>query len=113
MRFWWSLVGACCTSEAYARFVNGWCRVMKFTSDDEMRKISNLAQEFFERVLYDEKPLFVGDEATIWDVSMSTPAELLMRCSRYYGKPVSLDDLKLPLWKLLRLLNEGRDSGTL
>jgi len=27
---------------------------MKFTYDDEMRKISNLAQEFFERVLYDE-----------------------------------------------------------
>jgi hypothetical protein len=86
---------------------------MEFTRDDEMRKVSDLAQEFFERVLYDENPLFVGDEATIWDVSMSTPADLITRCSRYYGKPVSLDDLKQPLWKLLRQLNEGRSTGRL
>jgi len=47
-------------------------------------------------VLYDEEPsAFVSDEATIWDVSMApTPDELLVRCSTYYGRPVSLEDLR-------------------
>ena len=34
-----------------------------------MQKIPELTQEFFEHVLYDEEPLFISDEATIWDVS--------------------------------------------
>ena len=84
---------------------------MEFTSDLEMQKIRDLTQEFFQHVLYDEKPLFVGDEATIWDVSMSSPTDLLTRCSQYYGKPVSMADLEQPLWRLLRQLNEGRSAG--
>jgi hypothetical protein len=81
---------------------------MEYSSDVEMRKVSREAQEFFEKVLYDEEPVFVSDEATIWDVSMSTADELLERCSKYYGKALSAGDLKQPLWKLLRQLNEGR-----
>jgi len=42
-----------------------------------MGKIQDFAQDFFEHVLYDEKPLFVSDEATILDVSTSEAAELL------------------------------------
>jgi hypothetical protein len=38
---------------------------MEFSSDVEMRKVSREAQEFFEKVLYDEEPLFVSDEATL------------------------------------------------
>ena len=42
---------------------------MEFSPDEKMRKIPELAREFFEQVLSDEyEPLFVGDEATIWDV---------------------------------------------
>ncbi|HEY6390478.1 MAG TPA: hypothetical protein VIX89_04320 [Bryobacteraceae bacterium] len=81
---------------------------MDFSSDEEMRKIPELAEEFFACVLYDEAPLFVGDEATIWDVSMATPEELLKRCSEYYGTSVSLDDLKQPLWRLLPQLSARR-----
>ena len=64
-----------------------------------------VARDLFEHVLYDEKPLVVWDEATMWDVSMSAPADLLARLSRHYHKPVSIDDLRLPLWKLLRRVN--------
>jgi hypothetical protein len=52
--------------------------------------------------------LFVSDEATIWDVSMAAPEEITKRCSEYYGIPVSMDDLKQPLWKLLSQLDAAR-----
>jgi hypothetical protein len=82
--------------------------IMEFGSDERVQRIPELAQEFFEHVLYDEEPLFVSDEATIWDVSMAAPEELRRRCSEYYGTSVSLDDLKQPLWKLLPQLSARR-----
>lgn len=82
---------------------------MEFSSEVEIQKIPELVQEFFERVLFDEEPLFVGDEATIWDVSMATPEELVRRCSEYYRTTVSSEDLKQPLWKLISQLNEKRN----
>jgi hypothetical protein len=81
--------------------------VIPFSSDSEMQKIPELTQEFLEHVLYDEEPLFISDEATIWDVSMSTGEELVKRISEYYGKTISESDLKQPLWKLIRQLNDG------
>ena len=72
---------------------------MEFSSDVETRKIPALVEAFFEHVLFDEEPIFVSDEATIWDVSMAAPEELLRRCSEYYKKPVSMEDLGQPLWE--------------
>lgn len=80
---------------------------MEFSSDTEMQKIPDLKREFFEHVLYDEDPVFVSDEATIWDVSMSSAEDLMKRCSKYYGILLKMDDLNQPLWKLLRQLKEG------
>ncbi len=85
--------------------------MIPFSSDVEMQKIPELTQEFFAHVLYDEEPFFVSDEATIWDVSMNTAEELIDRISRYYKKPVTAADLKQPLWKLIRQLNEGYVVG--
>ena len=80
----------------------------EFSPDVEMQKIPELAQEFFDHVLYDEEPLFISDEATIWDVStVPTAEEVIDRISQYYKKPVTAADLKQPLWKLIRQLNEG------
>lgn len=84
---------------------------MEFSSDTEIRKVPELLDELFVHVLYDEEPLFVSDEATIWDVSMADPEELLKRISAYYGSPVSIEDLKLPLWKLLRQLHDQHRSS--
>ena len=80
----------------------------EFSSDERMRKISALAQDFFDRVLDGEEPFFASDEAKIWDVSMDSPEELIRRCSEYAGEPVSLEDLKQLLWKLLPQLNARR-----
>ncbi len=85
---------------------------MEFSSDDRMQQIPALAHEFFEHVLADEyEPVFVGDEATVWDVSMAAPEELVRRCSEYYRTSVSLDDLKQPLWKLLPQLSAKRKES--
>jgi len=42
--------------------------LLQFASDKNMLRIAPLAQEFFANVLYNEEPLFVSDEATIWGV---------------------------------------------
>lgn len=90
-------------------------KVEGFSPDEEIRKIPELVDEFFRHVASDYEPLFVGDEATIWDVSMATPEEILRRCSEYYGVSVSLQDLDLPLWRLLPELDarrKARNPGT-
>jgi hypothetical protein len=86
---------------------------MELGSDKEIQKIHELTSEFFEHVLFDEEPVFVGDEATIWDVSMAAPEELARRCSEYYKTPVSQQDLGQPLWKLIRHLNASRQCRPL
>src|SRR5713101_1451234 len=85
---------------------------MELGSDVQMQRYSREAKEFFEKVLYDEQPVFVSDEATILDVSTSSIEELSERCAKQYGKTLLPEDLKQPLWKLLRQLNQGRtDQG--
>jgi hypothetical protein len=79
---------------------------MEFSSSAEMGKIQDLADDFFQHVLHDEKPLFVSDEATIWDVSTSLAPDLIIRLYQHYQKAVTMDDLKQPLWKLLRQMND-------
>jgi hypothetical protein len=88
--------------------------MLEFSTDAEMQKIPELAEEFYNNILDEEdRPVFVSDEATVWGVWMSTAEELLRRVTQYYGKPVTMDDLKQPFWKLLRRLNEGRSAGRL
>lgn len=84
---------------------------MEFSADSEMRKIPELVQEFLRHVVSDEESLFISDEATILDVSMAPPEELMRRCSEYYRTSVSREDLKQPLWKLIRALNERRNQA--
>jgi len=81
---------------------------MEFSSDAQITKIPGLLEELFQHVLYDEEPIFVSDEATIWDVSVSTPDELPGRCSEHFGIPVSVEDFKRPLWKLLPWQRGGK-----
>jgi hypothetical protein len=65
----------------------------------------------FRHVLYDEEPLFIGDEATIFDVSVAPAEELLKRCSTYYRTEVSIEDLRRPLWQVLPELERRRAAS--
>jgi hypothetical protein len=88
--------------------------MLKFSRDTKMSRVSGLAEELFEHVLYDEEPIFVSNEAKLWDVSMSDVDEVLERCCRYYGVPLSLEETQqLQLWKLLLLLDKRRKAATL
>jgi hypothetical protein len=74
-----------------------------------MQKVAALAEEFYLRVLRDdEEPLFVSDEATLFDVWSGDMDEVLNRCKDRYGVPVSLEDARQPFWKLLIMLNSRR-----
>jgi hypothetical protein len=82
-------------------------RAMERASNDEISKIPELVHELVTNVLDDgEEPFFISDEATIYDVSMASPEDLRQRCSDYYGRPVSLEELRMPLWQLLRQLRD-------
>ena len=84
---------------------------LEFAGSTNMDRIAPLADEFFSNVLFDEEPLFVSDEATIWDVSMSPTAdELVKRCSSFYGTHVTAEDLRQPLWQLIEQLHQSRNQ---
>ena len=87
--------------------------MLQFGANAEMSKVRGLTDELFQNVLCDEEPFFISDGATLWGVSMSDPDEILDRCSRYYEVPVSLEDTREPLWKLLRALDERRKAAKL
>jgi hypothetical protein len=81
---------------------------MDFAPDNKIQQMEELVKGFFKHVLYDEEPIFISDEATIFDISMSSPEELLDRIYRYYGVHISQADLSLPLWRLLREIDAMR-----
>jgi hypothetical protein len=84
---------------------------MELSPDTRIRSVGGLVAEMFQNVLYDEEPLFVSDEATLWAVSMSDPNDVLERFRKYYGIPVSLEETRqLPLWKLLLTIDERRKA---
>lgn len=86
--------------------------MLEFSPDTEMSRVKLLADELFEHVLYDEEPMFVSDEATLWDASMSDVDTVLGRPRRYYEVSLSLEETQqFPLWKLLRLLDERRTDA--
>ena len=81
---------------------------MEFASDSETKKVQTFLDDFFRNIATDFEPVFLSDDAKIWDVSTLSAEELLHRCSEYYRKDVTLDDFNKPLWQLVRSLNETR-----
>ncbi len=82
--------------------------MLPFASVENMRRIAPLAEEF-TNVLFDEEPLFVSDEATIWDVSMGPNVdELRERCLKFYGVTLHSHDFKRSLWSLIEHLDRSR-----
>lgn len=86
--------------------------MLEFAPNTEISRVSTLAHEFFEQILYDEEPLFVSDEATLWSIATASVDEVLERCRNYYGVTLSFEETQeLPLWKLLRVLDKRRKNA--
>jgi hypothetical protein len=84
-------------------------REISFANDKEMQRIAPLVDEFLKNILFDEEPLFISDEATIWDVSLGPDAEeILKRCKNFYGVLLPAVDLNKSLWVLIEQLNQSR-----
>jgi hypothetical protein len=79
--------------------------------DHRTKEIVALLDALFRDVLHEEEPIFISDEATLLDVSLATPDELIRRCSAYYRTTITLADLRTPLWKVLPGLEQSRLSA--
>jgi len=83
-------------------------RPLNFASDKEMQLLGPELDEFVQNITPEEEPAFVSDEATVWDISLSTQDELIGRCFNHYGVQLRTEDLKLPLAQLLHELKRRR-----
>ena len=74
-----------------------------------MNQRSAEAAEFYKWVIDpEERPLFVSDEASVFDLCTLTASDLVQRIGKHYGVSMSGDELRLPLWQLLDLLSERK-----
>ena len=81
---------------------------LTFNSSKETDALGKVIKEFYTNILFDEEPLFVSDEATLWALWMVDEKEILERCSKYYAVPVSKEETQQPFWKFVKLLNTKR-----
>src|SRR3569623_1258752 len=51
-----------------------------------------------------EGPIFVADEANMFDISSDTTEEILAKIKKIYGLELTVNDLRRPIWHLLDLL---------
>ena len=74
-------------------------------------KWSQEADEFCHAALDpDEQPIFISDEASLWDIFAGDPPQLIERVYEQYGVRLTLDHCSIPLWELLKFLAENRSS---
>lgn len=73
-----------------------------------MQSLGPELAEFIKYIIPDEEPAFVSDEATVWDISLSTQEEIVGRCLHHYGVELRPQDLKMSLSQLLPELQRRR-----
>jgi hypothetical protein len=79
----------------------------------EMEKRREQAEVLFDCLLsQEERPQFVSDEASLYDVSSDGEAELGARCRRHYGVGLEPYHFQMPIWKLLDYLDKARTIKT-
>ncbi|HSZ15688.1 MAG TPA: hypothetical protein VK764_01220 [Terracidiphilus sp.] len=83
-------------------------RPLDFASDKNMQSLGPELAEFVQYVIPEEEPAFVSDEATVWDISLSTQEELIDHCFNHYGVQLKAEDFKQPLSRLLPELQRRR-----
>lgn len=76
-------------------------------TDARLPALSRFAEAVFDE---DEMPIFVSDEACLYDLSLEEEPVLQDRIQRAFGVTITLEQFRWPMWKLLDLLCE---KGTL
>jgi hypothetical protein len=81
----------------------------KFSSSDQMDRRADLANEFYDIVFdFEDRPWFVSDEATLYDIYSDDETIVTEKCKKYYGVELQEEHLRSPLWKLLDFLAANR-----
>jgi hypothetical protein len=86
-------------------------RSYKYADDSRMGERSRLAQELYTVLLGNPDfmpPFWVSDEETAIGIWFGEPEALVELCHRHYGIRLSENDLHLPLWQVLDLLDQAR-----
>ncbi len=77
----------------------------EYISDTEIKKRSLLVKNFLEKILHKEElPMFISDEARLFDLSSDLEQELITKIARLYGVKLTSDHLQLKLWQLVDLI---------
>ncbi len=80
-----------------------------YGSTTEMDRRPILSQEFYGVAFStEERPFFVSDCASIYDISPGDETEIVCRCKSHYGVTLTEKHLRMPLWKVLDFLSENR-----
>jgi len=80
-------------------------------STKEMDTRADFAREFYEAVFdEDERPYFVSDAATLYDIFAGEESDLVARCAKKYGIRLTENDFRVPVWKLLDSIQEREHS---
>ena len=76
------------------------------SSDTEIQKRGKLVQEFLEKIIsIEERPLFVSDDATIFDICTDDERSLIASIANSYEVHLSSQQLQLKVWQLIDILN--------
>jgi hypothetical protein len=79
----------------------------QYGSEAEIQKRASLVQNFLIQVInLGEQPIFVSDEATIFDISSDSEDVLLSRIFNSYRIKLSKKDLQLKVWQLIDLIHK-------
>jgi hypothetical protein len=74
-------------------------------SSSEVQKRVILVQELIDKIIHpEERPSFVGDDATIFDICSDDADSLIENIANSYGIRISSQKLKLKIWQLVDLL---------
>ena len=73
-----------------------------FGESDKVKDREKSLSEFLDRMFDPEdRPYFIADEATLYDIYAGDDEELSQRCKKWYGRELERRDFLLPIWQLL------------
>ena len=77
--------------------------------NNEIHKRAKLVQDFLEKIIHpEERPLFVSDDATVFDICSDDEHSLITKVADKYGVRLSNQQLQLKIWQLVDLLSDAK-----
>ncbi|ADG66785.1 hypothetical protein Plim_0941 [Planctopirus limnophila DSM 3776] len=73
-----------------------------FAEDDKLKERESQLSEFLDRMFDNEdRPYFVSDDACLYDIFSGRDEDFNDRLQKWYGKALTGDDFRRPVWQLL------------